>query len=54
MLLMQKTNNGLGYAPKESFKTGIAKTVQWYLSNENWWKSVMDGSYQEWVKIQYK
>jgi dTDP-glucose 4,6-dehydratase len=30
-----KTNNELGYAPKESFKTDIAKTVQWYLSNEN-------------------
>jgi dTDP-glucose 4,6-dehydratase len=48
-----KTNNELGYAPKESFKTGIAKTVQWYLNNEDWWKSVMDGSYQQWVKEQY-
>jgi len=48
-----KTNNELGYAPKESFKTGIAKTVQWYLNNESWWESVMDGSYQKWVKEQY-
>jgi len=43
----------LGYEPKESFSTGIAKTVQWYLNNEAWWQSVMDGSYQGWIKEQY-
>jgi len=41
-----KTNCELGYKPKESFDTGIAKTVAWYLNNEQWWQSVMDGSYQ--------
>mgnify|MGYP005987186403 FL=1 len=48
-----KTNNELGYQPKESFETGIAKTVQWYLNNESWWQSVMDGSYQNWIAEQY-
>ena len=48
-----KTNDELGYEPKESFSTGIAKTVQWYLNNEAWWQSVMDGSYQGWIKEQY-
>jgi len=48
-----KTNNELGYEPKESFATGIAKTVQWYLNNESWWQSVMDGSYQDWINDQY-
>lgn len=48
-----KTNNELGYQPKESFQTGIEKTVQWYLSNEDWWQSVMDGSYQNWIAEQY-
>jgi len=48
-----KTNNELGYKPKESFQTGIAKTVAWYLNNEAWWQSVMDGSYQDWIKKQY-
>ena len=43
-----KTRAELGYEPQESFETGIRKTVQWYLTNENWWKAVMDGSYQEW------
>lgn len=32
-----KTNNELGYKPAESFETGIRKTVEWYLSNEDWW-----------------
>ncbi|XQW85367.1 dTDP-glucose 4,6-dehydratase [Thalassotalea piscium] len=48
-----KTENELGYHPKESFQTGIAKTVQWYLNNEAWWQSVMDGSYQNWIAEQY-
>ena len=49
-----KTNTELGYSPKESFQTGIAKTVDWYLSNEEWWQSVMDGSYQKWINEQYE
>jgi len=48
-----KTRDELGYVPRESFATGIAKTVQWYLDNEAWWQAVMDGSYQEWVEQQY-
>ncbi|QBY03114.1 dTDP-glucose 4,6-dehydratase [Thalassotalea sp. HSM 43] len=49
-----KTRDELGYEPQESFETGIAKTVTWYLNNESWWKAVMDGSYQDWVEKQYK
>jgi dTDP-glucose 4,6-dehydratase len=49
-----KTNNKLDYEPKESFATGIAKTVQWYLNNESWWQSVMDASYQKWIDEQYR
>lgn len=48
-----KSNDELGYQPKESFETGIALTVQWYLNNEAWWRSVMDGSYQNWMSEQY-
>lgn len=36
-----KSKNDIGYQPKESFETGIRKTIQWYLHNENWWKSVL-------------
>ena len=48
-----KSNNEIGYQPKESFETGIKKTVAWYLNNEDWWRSVMSGEYQDWIKKQY-
>jgi dTDP-glucose 4,6-dehydratase len=44
----------LGFAPAETFETGLAKTVAWYLANESWWRSVMDGSYREWVRTWYE
>ena len=36
-----------------SFEIGIRKTIDWYLDNEAWWRSVMDGSYREWVTQSY-
>lgn len=36
----------LGWMPTETFETGLRKTVEWYLSNQTWWQSVLDGSYQ--------
>ena len=36
----------LGWKPKETFESGIRKTVQWYLENQQWCKNVQDGSYQ--------
>lgn len=48
-----KSNNEIGYQPVESFETGIKKTVDWYLQNEEWWRSVMSGEYQDWIKKQY-
>lgn len=41
-----KIERELGWLPRESFESGIRKTVQWYLSNELWWQQVLDGSYQ--------
>ncbi|MEL0613794.1 dTDP-glucose 4,6-dehydratase [Marinomonas arenicola] len=41
-----KIERELGWVPIESFDTGIRKTVEWYLSNENWWKRVLTGEYQ--------
>lgn len=43
----------LAYKPDEIFETGIRKTIQWYLSNEDWWRRVMDGSYQAWIGKNY-
>lgn len=36
-----KTNNELGYNPVESFETGIKKTVEWYLNNQDWWTELL-------------
>lgn len=36
----------LGYAPTENFASGLNKTVDWYLHNEPWWRSIQDGSYR--------
>lgn len=41
-----KIEKELGWRPQETFESGIRKTVLWYLSNESWWRSVLDGSYQ--------
>ncbi|MCP3921782.1 MAG: dTDP-glucose 4,6-dehydratase [Desulfobacterales bacterium] len=40
-----KTNNELGYKPVESFETGIKKTVEWYLGNDNWWEVLHASSF---------
>lgn len=41
-----KLTKQLKWKPKESFATGIRKTVEWYLKNQNWVNRVLDGSYQ--------
>lgn len=41
----EKIGRELGWTPQETFESGIRKTVEWYLANENWWKRVLDGSY---------
>jgi len=41
-----KIGNALGWLPEETFETGLEKTVHWYLDNEQWWRNVLDGSYQ--------
>jgi len=48
-----KIENALGWTPKESFETGIRKTVEWYLSNMEWSESVRSGDYQNWIKENY-
>jgi dTDP-glucose 4,6-dehydratase len=48
-----KIERDLGFTPRESFETGIRKTLTWYLGNEAWWRAVMDGSYREWVRVNY-
>ncbi|HAS6190382.1 dTDP-glucose 4,6-dehydratase [Vibrio vulnificus] len=40
-----KIERELGWKPQETFESGIRKTVEWYLSNQEWWSRVLDGSY---------
>lgn len=40
-----KIERELGWKPKETFESGIRKTVEWYLNNKEWWSRVLDGSY---------
>ncbi len=42
-----KINSELGWSPQESFETGIRKTIQWYLDNESWWRSIQDNTYRQ-------
>ena len=48
-----KVKRELGWSPKETFDTGIRKTVQWYLDNPVWIEGVVSGSYREWLQKQY-
>ncbi len=41
-----KIERELGWRPQESFETGLAKTVRWYLDHPDWWRRVRDGSYR--------
>jgi len=41
-----KMERELGWVPEETFETGMQKTVQWYLNNQEWCNRVQDGSYQ--------
>ena len=42
-----KINKELGWSPKESFETGIRKTIDWYLNNREWWQAIQDNTYQQ-------
>ena len=42
-----KINQELGWSPKESFETGIQKTINWYLNNQQWWQAIQDNTYQQ-------
>lgn len=48
-----KIQNDLGWVPAESFETGLRKTVQWYLNNQEWVQRVQSGEYKNWIQQQY-
>jgi dTDP-glucose 4,6-dehydratase len=48
-----KLNTELGWSPRESFKSGLRKTVEWYLNQKKWVENIKTGAYQSWMKEQY-
>lgn len=49
-----KIKKDLGWVPVETFESGLRKTVEWYLANQEWVKHVQSGEYQNWVQNQYQ
>ena len=48
-----KISKELGWKPEETFETGIRKTVQWYLDNQDWVANVQSGEYKMWLTKNY-
>ncbi|HRS53139.1 MAG TPA: dTDP-glucose 4,6-dehydratase [Bacteroidales bacterium] len=49
-----KIKRELGWSPKYDFKTGLERTVDWYLANQKWLDEVTSGEYQKYYETQYK
>lgn len=49
----RKIERELGWKPKETFESGIRKTVRWYLENDAWVRDVTSGSYRQWIATHY-
>ena len=49
-----KIQQELNWQPQETFESGIQKTVEWYLANQDWVNHVKSGEYQHWVEKQYQ
>jgi dTDP-D-glucose 4,6-dehydratase len=43
----EKIKTNLGWEPKESFDSGLRKTIHWYLNNTTWWKSIQKNTYEQ-------
>ena len=49
-----KINKELGWSPTVTFEEGLSKTIDWYLSNEEWLNNITSGNYQNYYEEQYK
>lgn len=48
-----KIKTELNWEPSVTFEEGLAKTIDWYLENEDWLKNVTSGTYQDYYEKQY-
>ena len=49
-----KIEKELGWKPKETFDTGLEKTIKWYLENNKWVSAVVSGEYKTWIDKNYE
>lgn len=49
----KKIKQDTGWKPDHQLDQGLRKTIQWYLTNEDWVQKVKDGSYRHWTRINY-
>jgi dTDP-glucose 4,6-dehydratase len=52
-LSARKVNEELGWQPRHTFQDGLRRTVQWYLSHQEWVDHVTSGSYRQWLETNY-
>ncbi len=48
-----KIHRELGWLPETKFEDGIKKTIEWYLSNREWWETIISGEYKEYYEKMY-
>ena len=48
-----KIHSELGWLPETSFANGIDKTIDWYLSHQPWWETILSGEYQHYYEQMY-
>lgn len=48
-----KIHKELGWLPATTFENGIQKTIEWYLSNREWWENIINGEYQNYYTSMY-
>lgn len=48
-----KIKKELHWQPRETFETGLRKTIKWYLSNQKWVDSIKTGNYKKWIDVNY-
>lgn len=48
-----KINQELGWKPSVTFEEGLAKTIDWFMENQDWLNNVTSGAYQQYYKEQY-
>jgi dTDP-glucose 4,6-dehydratase len=49
----RKIADELGWQPSETFETGLARTVRWYLDHQDWVAHILSGAYKDWIAANY-